>query len=108
MGLVRSFDYAVETSLRSGRYRDEDLGRLRAGAEVWQAAVTERLLEAYLTEARGSVFLPRDLAQVPELLAFFELEKVIYEVRYEMQNRPDWLEVPLRGLLTILNRPLSG
>jgi len=49
--------------------------------------------------------LPRAPAQLSLLFAFYELEKVIYELGYELNNRPEWVEIPLRGLTRILGLP---
>jgi len=48
--------------------------------------------------------LPKEPGVVAALMDFYELEKVIYEIRYELENRPDWLALPLSGLAEILSR----
>jgi maltose alpha-D-glucosyltransferase/alpha-amylase len=52
--------------------------------------------------------VPRDRAQLARLLTYYELEKVIYEVGYELNNRPDWLDIPLRGLLAVVGLNSHG
>ncbi len=107
MGLLRSFDYATASELRLGHYREEDLPLLSAWAEGFHSQVKERLLASYLERAGDAPFLPKEPGALEELMTFYELEKVIYEVRYELENRPDWLELPLSGLLKVLERDPS-
>lgn len=108
MGLLRSFDYATASELRLGHYREEDLPLLSSWAEGFHSQVKERLLASYLARSGDAPFLPKEPGALEELMAFYELEKVIYEIRYELENRPDWLELPLGGLLKILERDPSS
>ena len=59
----------------------------------------QAFLEGYRQTTRGAAFLPRDEASFNVMLDAFELEKMLYEVRYELQNRPDWVRIPARALL---------
>ena len=98
MGMVRSFDYAPEAALRAGDGAAGQGGRARA----WTRQVTAAYRNAYLETTAGAPFIPRDRAQLERLLTYYELEKVVYEVEYELNNRPDWLDIPLRGLLAVV------
>ena len=97
-GMLRSFAYAVETALRSERLRAEDRARLAPWAEAFRAWVRVSFVRTYLKGIEGQAFCPKTPAIARSLLEFHELEKVIYEVNYELNNRPDWLVVPLVGL----------
>jgi trehalose synthase-fused probable maltokinase len=102
MGMVRSFAYVPEASLREGAAGTTpraDGGALARWAALWTREVTAEYLRAYLRTVDGASFVPRDDAQLALLLTYYELERVIYEVGYELDNRPDWTEIPLRGLL---------
>jgi maltose alpha-D-glucosyltransferase / alpha-amylase len=106
MGMVRSFDYAPEAALRQvdggGAAGD------RAGwARLWTRRVTASYLRAYLDTVAGAPFVPPDRRQLARLLTYYELEKVVYEVGYELNNRPDWLDIPLRGLLAVVGLDLD-
>ena len=93
-GMLRSFDYARHAALRA---RDaSDAGRLRAAA-AWYSAVREAFLSAYFETVNRAApsLLPSD---VDAPLAALELEKAAYEVLYELNNRPDWLPIPLAAL----------
>jgi trehalose synthase-fused probable maltokinase len=92
-GMLRSFDYARNSALRS--LGDSDPHKIRR-AHDWYAAVGEAFLSAYLTTARQRPgLLPTDI-EPP--LAALELEKAAYEVLYELNNRPEWLPIPLTAL----------
>jgi maltose alpha-D-glucosyltransferase/alpha-amylase len=97
-GMLRSLDYAFETA------------RVSAGEVVGGRAATPPLREAFLegylshTLERHVGFLPRDRASLALWLDFFELDKVLYEVDYEVNHRPGWLHIPLSGALRILER----
>jgi len=95
-GMLRSFDYARNAALRAGDLADP----LRvARAAEWYSAVREAFLASYLTAVRASAptLLP---PEVDAPLSALELEKAAYEVLYELNNRPDWLPIPLAALAT--------
>jgi maltose alpha-D-glucosyltransferase/alpha-amylase len=66
---------------------------------VWSAAT---FLKAYLERAGQSAFIPRNRVDLRILLDVFVLEKAIYELRYELNHRPDWVGIPLRGVVQLL------
>jgi maltose alpha-D-glucosyltransferase/alpha-amylase len=101
-GMLRSLAYASAAALRDGRHRLEDLGRLEPWARAWSEWVSEAFVGSYLERARDARFIPRSESDLGLLLEFFLLEKCIYEIGYELNNRPEWLEIPLRGLLALL------
>jgi maltose alpha-D-glucosyltransferase/alpha-amylase len=100
-GMIRSFHYAAHTPFRqqakpaAGKVAD----RWR---QAWQQWTSAAFLNAYLDTAAGASFLP---AGDPDFfLEFFLLEKVFYELRYELNNRPDWVSIPLTGIADIIGR----
>jgi trehalose synthase-fused probable maltokinase len=93
-GMLRSFDYARNAALRAGD--SADAHRVWLAAE-WYAGVRAAFLSTYLDTLRGqAAFLLPDDIHGP--LAALELEKAAYEVLYELNNRPDWLPIPLTAL----------
>ncbi|MCZ7682119.1 MAG: hypothetical protein M5U28_26335 [Sandaracinaceae bacterium] len=102
-GLLRSFDYAAGAALRSDRVRAEDAARLAPWARAWAAWVGAAALAAWREEAAGAPFLPTHRTSFAVLLDFHLLEKCIYELRYELDNRPDWIAIPLSGLVDLLD-----
>ena len=107
-GMIRSFNYAAWTALftRASRKMPEEargpvLGRW---ARAWHRCVSAKFLAAWLEAASGSAFLEDvDREELGVLLDVFLLEKAIYELGYELDNRPDWVRVPLMGILEILS-----
>lgn len=67
----------------------------------WEAAARQALLAAYLEHVDRSL-LPAGEDATAELLSLFELEKVVYELRYELNNRPDWVVIPVAGIARLL------
>ncbi|MGI0155456.1 MAG: maltose alpha-D-glucosyltransferase, partial [Thermoplasmata archaeon] len=109
-GLLRSFDYAAHSALASGPRADDRAAV--AAARRWSRAAAVTFLEGYRRRiSAGSGprrLLPRDPSSLEELTRFFELEKAVYEVRYELDHRPDWVEVPLRALADLAGAPSDG
>jgi len=88
-GMCRSFDYLLRHVARTtgGTYRVDDL-----------ALLEQTYLDAYREIARGHAWWPTDATEADGLLAAYTLDKAIYELAYELHNRPDWVEVPLAVL----------
>jgi maltose alpha-D-glucosyltransferase/alpha-amylase len=101
-GMIRSFDYAAVTALRAGAIRAEDANALEPWSRFWKLWVSAAFLKSYLAAAGQSVFLPRSRDEMKVLLDLFILEKAIYEIAYELNNRPEWVRVPIRGVLEII------
>ena len=106
-GMMRSFHYAAYGQLvLNQNYRKEDMPFLEEWALQWYHYVSQFYLTAYLDRAEGANFLPPDEGGKQMLLRTYMLEKAIYEVGYEMNARPDWLRVPVRGVLYVMNEYL--
>ena len=72
-------------------------------AQIWYSWVAAEFANAYLEEAADASFIPPDKEQLANLLRLHLLEKAIYELSYELNNRPDWVRIPLAGILSLLN-----
>jgi trehalose synthase-fused probable maltokinase len=96
-GMLRSFDYAAAAG--SGG----DLSAVPPVAEVWRDEVRQAFLSAYLDEAAQHDVLPHDTAVDAQLDAF-ELDKAVYELGYELANRPGWVPIPVGGITRVLDR----
>ena len=104
-GMLRSFDYAAYSSLfNCTQDRPEDFDRLEPWAKLWRSWTSAVFLRSYCATAGQASFLPRDPAQFQKLLDCFLLDKAFYELLYELNNRPDWVRIPLSGILTLLRR----
>jgi maltose alpha-D-glucosyltransferase/alpha-amylase len=109
-GMLRSFDYAAHAGLRdqterglvereSDSYRDlEQWGRM------WTSWASSAYLRSYLETARLGNYLPETDEELGLLLDLFVLEKALYELGYELSSRPEWVEIPLLGILRLLGR----
>jgi maltose alpha-D-glucosyltransferase/alpha-amylase len=110
-GMIRSFDYAVATVLagagEGSALRHEDAVQLESWGKLWYAWVSGGFLGSYLEHAEPAGLLPRDEAELALLLDVYLLEKGMYEVGYEMNNRPQWVAIPLGGILDLLGIPSS-
>jgi maltose alpha-D-glucosyltransferase/alpha-amylase len=101
-GMVRSFSYAAWTGLFTyTKRRPEDLARLEPWARLWERSVTVAFLRGYGEATMGAPFLPEDGQTYRTLLDVYILDKVLYELAYELDNRPAWVRVPLNGILDL-------
>jgi maltose alpha-D-glucosyltransferase/alpha-amylase len=103
-GMLRSFHYASYAALygQVSGIRPEDFVPLEPWARFWYAWVGAAFLKTYLDVAKDAPFLPRDRAELHILLEAYLLEKAVYELSYELNNRPDWVKVPLQGILQLM------
>jgi maltose alpha-D-glucosyltransferase/alpha-amylase len=104
-GMLRSLEYASAAALRDGRHRPEDAPVLQRWAEAWSQWVSGSFLGGYLDRVASTRIVPPNDTDLELLLRFFVFEKVVYEIGYELNNRPDWVEIPMRGLLALLQTP---
>ncbi len=101
-GMLRSFDYAMHMALdRATVGRPDLLPALSPLAHAWQKESVAAFLHAYRTAAASAGLYP-GWSGAESLLRFFMLEKAMYELAYEVDNRPDWISIPLRGIATVL------
>ena len=70
----------------------------------WEAEASQAFVDGYFEAAQGGAFCPADRAAADRVLRFFMLEKALYEISYELANRPDWVAIPLRGILALLEK----
>jgi maltose alpha-D-glucosyltransferase/alpha-amylase len=105
-GMLRSFDYAAHAVLfeTGGRQmiRPQDVPVLRPWARFWQQWASSAFLRAYLQQAGDTPLLPRSQEELARLLGALLLEKNVYELAYELNNRPEWVRIPLAGVLGAL------
>ena len=97
-GMLRSIDYVRWTALQRVAQGHDELRRLESIAAAWTDATRRAFLDAYARRAQGSGLFD-DLADVGSLLALAEFEKSLYELRYELGNRPGWVGIALAGVV---------
>ena len=102
-GMLRSFDYAASMALDRHQQAFGTVGP-RAAARVaeWRDETTAAFLAAYREHVAGAATMPEDEALTDALLDLFLLQKAIYEIDYELGNRPAWVRIPLRGVLDLV------
>jgi maltose alpha-D-glucosyltransferase / alpha-amylase len=99
-GMLRSFSYAAAVALdRATSERPDDRARLTGPLNDWRTQAMTTFHRAYVDSIRGTSSYPEDDRVAAQLIQLFALEKVLYELRYELANRPDWVRIPLAGLL---------
>ncbi|MEZ4599237.1 MAG: maltose alpha-D-glucosyltransferase [Syntrophotaleaceae bacterium] len=102
-GMLRSFHYAFQTILKqTGRERSEELQLLKSWLRAWHESVCSVFLEAYRDRLGPSPLIPPEREEFLGLLNSFLLEKALYELGYELNNRPAWAGIPMTGILEIL------
>ena len=103
-GMLRSFAYAAATLGLEAKSLDVGTRELRIGR--WERDAREAFLRGYLRDEDASRrtrgILPSDTAHTRALLRLFEIEKAFYELMYELNNRPDWTWIPMRGVAKLL------
>jgi maltokinase len=94
-GILRSISYAVSASELTRGYRVPD---------GWEERARGEFLYAYL-DATDPSLLPPSRESIERLIEVFELEKAVYELRYDLDNRPDWVRIPVAGIVRLLEEP---
>jgi maltose alpha-D-glucosyltransferase/alpha-amylase len=103
-GMLRSFDYAAFNALQQiqSLIRPEERLALVPWADRWSFYVGQHFIDSYFEKTRGSDIVPADPKQREHLMRGYLMNKAIYELNYELNNRPEWAGIPLRGILKIL------
>jgi len=102
-GMLRSFDYALWSTVRRRIELGADPERTAETIEGWRQATQGAFLGAYREALGDAAIRPDDPAFEKALLDLFLIQKAAYEVGYEMAMRPDWIDIPLRGLIALLD-----
>jgi maltose alpha-D-glucosyltransferase/alpha-amylase len=104
-GMLRSLHYVAYAALRGKTptlFVESAPIPVEQWAAFWSAWSSASFLQTYLNDAAPGGFLPADAAQLRTLLRAYLLEKALYELRYELNNRPDWVKIPLDGILQLV------
>jgi len=102
-GMLRSFHYAAYTGLMAyAEDRPKDFESLAPWARFWTVWACTAFLESYQKTVKGIGFYPTMASDVEKLIDLFLWEKVLYELNYELNSRPDWVRIPLEGILSLL------
>ncbi|HLQ62387.1 MAG TPA: maltose alpha-D-glucosyltransferase [Candidatus Acidoferrales bacterium] len=101
-GMLRSFQYASHAALHAQGPPSEAVAERPAWARFWAGCVSASFLRGYLDTAGPASFVPASPQEREVLLNALLLEKALYELRYELNSRPDWVRIPLRGILDLV------
>jgi maltose alpha-D-glucosyltransferase/alpha-amylase len=101
-GMLRSFDYAWHVALRSDQISANLLPQLKLWGRFWATSVSAAFLKSYLSVVGTATFVPLHGDDLNLQLTTLLLEKALYELRYELNMRPDWVHIPLRGILEVV------
>jgi len=104
-GMIRSFHYASQAAILEqielGNQPDT-LARLRLWVQFWHRWISSVFFTAYHESIRSSALLPTNQSELSVLLYCHLLEKALYELGYELNNRPNWIKIPLEGVLELM------
>ncbi len=100
-GMLRSFGYAAATLAMETKNIQPHTREIRAGR--WERDVRAAYLAGYLESGEDEALLPDDEAHARQLISLFEAEKAFYELSYELNNRPTWAWIPMRGISKLLS-----
>jgi maltose alpha-D-glucosyltransferase/alpha-amylase len=104
-GMLRSFHYAAFAPLLGeNKMRAEDARKMSVWAESWNAWVADRYLRKYFETAGAASYLPQSREETQGVQELHLLEKAIYELGYELNNRPTWVGIPLQGISKLLSQ----
>jgi maltose alpha-D-glucosyltransferase/alpha-amylase len=107
-GLIRSIDYSATAALeRALKVAPDDQGKLGTALAEWRDRSVAAFLAAYREVMTDQRLWPAGSHASMEMLNFFLLEKAFYEIEYELAHRPEWLRVPLTGVVRILSQQPS-
>jgi len=111
-GILRSFHYAEHSAYlefaEGVQSSEENLALIREILALWRTEATKRFLEEYRAAAGDAAFLPKQAEEAEALLRLHLLEKAVYEMGYELNNRPAWLPIPLHGIDELIRGSLAG
>lgn len=103
-GMIRSFHYAAYGSLfLNNQIRESDVAQLVPFLEQWYHYTSGFFMQAYLETVKESSFIPANPEDLDLMIQTYILEKSIYELNYELNNRPEWVIIPLRGIRSIMH-----
>src|SRR5262249_38589680 len=101
-GMMRSFQYGAYSALWQPAMRKEDVPFLEHWADLWYRHMNSVFLQSYLATTPGTIFVPQDPDDLQILLKAYLLDKAVYEIGYELNHRPNWTVIPIRGVKHIL------
>jgi maltose alpha-D-glucosyltransferase/alpha-amylase len=106
-GMLRSFHYAAYAPVIGAQPNGDSRRDPDIAARYWYASVAAAFLKAYFETSHSASYLPATNPERQKLLDAYILEKAIYELGYELNNRPAWAAIPLQGISDLLGDPAN-
>jgi maltose alpha-D-glucosyltransferase/alpha-amylase len=107
-GMLRSFHYAAHTALyqevQSGIIHPDNIPMMQQWSQSWYVWVSAVFLRSYLETAGDAPFIPKTRAETQAMLNAYLMDKAVYELGYELNNRPTWVRIPIWGMLQLLEQ----
>jgi maltose alpha-D-glucosyltransferase/alpha-amylase len=104
-GMIRSFHYAAYLTLhKEASVRTPEKASLEKWADLWYRCVSGAFLKTYFDVMEGSGLIPQSREELEIMLKAFLLDKAVYEIGYELNNRPQWVWIPIRGIRQLLEK----
>jgi len=100
--MMRSFQYAAYSALWQPAMRKEDAPFLERWADLWYRQMSSVFLQSYLNTTSNAIFIPKNSEDLQIMLEAYLLDKAVYEIGYELNHRPTWVVIPIRGIKHIL------
>ncbi len=102
--MIRSLHYAAYSNILSPEYEQQRKeGNLEEWAETWHYYISRLYIKGYFDKAGKKDYVPKKHEDFKILMHTFLLEKALTELNYEIDNRPEWIIIPLRGIKEILH-----
>jgi maltose alpha-D-glucosyltransferase/alpha-amylase len=102
-GMLRSFHYAAfNVLMHNTSIRPEDRETLEPWAELWSFYIGQHFIDVYTEKTKGKELIPKEARQRELLLRGYLMNKAIYELNYELNNRPEWAAIPMKGILRLI------
>jgi maltose alpha-D-glucosyltransferase / alpha-amylase len=103
-GMIRSFSYAAYAALFAFTvHAPDDYDTLEPWADTWQHWASDAFLNGYLSAMEGAPLIPGEAGARQRVLSAFMVDKALYELGYELNNRPDWVRIPLLGIRKLIS-----
>jgi maltose alpha-D-glucosyltransferase/alpha-amylase len=102
--MIRSFYYAAYSNLLGDGQSAaaHQIANADDWAEAWYRCISATFMRSYLESLSETSIFPKDREKLEILFNAYLLDKALYELNYEMNNRPIWVILPLRGIAAIL------
>lgn len=103
-GMIRSFHYASHAALlKQASLKNEEIPILEKWAEIWYKTCAATFLKGYLELASKTSIVPKSERHFRILMDAYLMEKAVYELGYELNNRPDWIVIPIQGIKELMS-----